>query len=141
MKLKTHRKDNPGQPVVSSVDCHTSSISKCVDYTLQPIVKDIPSCVWDTKNFLTKLNHVRQRQKVSLLVLLNVKSFHTNIHNNEGIKAVPEAYDKHPSKAVSTKVIITFLSLILTLNNFILTFLTIYNYGMCNGHNLCSNIC
>ena len=45
MKLKTHRKDNPGQPVVSSVDCHTSSISKCVDYTLQPIVKDIPSCV------------------------------------------------------------------------------------------------
>ena len=34
------------------------------------------------------------------------------------IKAVREAYDKHPSKSVSTKVIITFLSLILTLNNF-----------------------
>ena len=74
------------------------------------------------QSFLTKLNHVRQRQKVSLLVLLNVKSLHTNIRNNEGIKAVPEAYDKHPSKALSAKVIITFLSLILTLNNFILTF-------------------
>ena len=35
------------------------------------------------------------------------------------IKAVREAYDKHPSKSVSTKVIITFLNLILTLNNFI----------------------
>ena len=30
-----------------------------------------------------------------------------------------EAYDNHPNKAVATKVIITFLSLILTLNNFV----------------------
>ena len=39
--------------------------------------------------------------------------------NNEGIKAVREAYDKHPSKTGSTKVIIIFLSLIFTLNSFI----------------------
>ena len=49
----------------------------------------------------------------------DVKSLNTNIANNEGIKAVRETYDKQPSKSVSTKVIITFLSLILTLNNFI----------------------
>ena len=36
----------------------------------------------------------------------------------ERIKAVKEAYDKHPNKIVSTKVITIFLSLILTLNNF-----------------------
>ena len=36
--------------------------------------------------------------------------------NNEGIKAVREAYDNHPNKTV---VIITFLSLILTLNDFV----------------------
>ena len=57
--------------------------------------------------------------KESLLVTVDVKSLYTNIPNNEGIKAVREAYDKHPSKTVSTKVIITFLSLILTLNHFI----------------------
>ena len=50
---------------------------------------------------------------------LDVKFLYTNIPNKEGIKAVREAYDKHPSKSVSTKVIITFLSLIHTLNNFI----------------------
>ena len=50
---------------------------------------------------------------------LDAKSLCTNIPNNEDIKAVREAYDKHPSKTVSTKVIVTFLSLILTLNNFI----------------------
>ena len=48
-----------------------------------------------------------------------MKSLYTNIPNNEGIKAVREAYDNHPNKTVVTKVIITFLSLILNLNNFV----------------------
>ena len=42
-----------------------------------------------------------------------------NIPNNEGIKAAREAYDNYPDKTVATKVIITFLSLVLTLNNFV----------------------
>ena len=41
-------------------------------------------------------------------------TLYTNIPNNEGIKAVREAYDNH-----TNNVIITFLSLILTLNNFV----------------------
>ena len=97
------------QPIIH-VSCHTLSISKYVDYHLQPIVKDIPSYVQDTTDFLTKK---------SLLVTLDVKCLYNNILNNEGINAVREAYDKHSSKTVSTKVMITFLSLTLTLNNFI----------------------
>ena len=34
-------------------------------------------------------------------------------------KTVREAYDNHPTETVATKEIITFLSLILTLNNFV----------------------
>ena len=49
---------------------------------------------------------------------LDVKSLYTNILNNEGTKAVREAYGKHRFKSVSTNIIITFLSLILTLNKF-----------------------
>ena len=45
---------------------------------------------------------------------LDVKSLYTNIPNNEGIKVVREANDKHPSTAVSKKVTIIFLSLIIT---------------------------
>ena len=48
-----------------------------------------------------------------------MKSLYTNIPNNEGIKAVKETYDNHPIKTVATKVIMTFLSLILTFNNFV----------------------
>ena len=41
----------------------------------------------------------------NLLVTLDVKSLYTNIPNNEGIKAVTEAYNKYLSKIVSPKVI------------------------------------
>ena len=77
------------------------------------IRKDIPSYLRDTNIFLTTLNHVSHIPKESLLVTLDVKSLYTVISNNEGIKAVREAHDKHPSKTVSAKVIITFLRLIL----------------------------
>ena len=116
---KIHKTGNPGRPVVSSVSCHTSTISKYVDFHLQPIVKNIPSYVRDTTDFLQKLDKVKNVPNDCLLVTLDVESLYTNIPNNEGIKAVREAYDNHPNKTVATKVIITFLCLILTLNNFV----------------------
>ena len=50
---------------------------------------------------------------------MDVKSLYTNIPNSEGIAAVKNAYDNYPKKLIATKVITTFLALILTLNNFI----------------------
>ena len=111
---KIHKTGNPGSPVVSSVNCHTYTIPKYVDFHLQPIVKNIPSYVRDTTDFLQKLDKVKNIPNDCLLVTLDVKSLYTNIPNNEGIKAVREAYDNHPNKTVVTKVILTFLSLILT---------------------------
>ena len=119
LRPKIHKERNPGRPVVSSVNCHTANISKYVDYHLQPIVKEIPSHVKDTQDFLKKLEKVKDIPQESLLVTLDVKSLYTNIPNNEGIKAVKESYEKYKEKTVSAKVIITFLSLILTLNNFV----------------------
>ena len=60
-----------------------------------------------------------------------MKSLYTNIPNNDGIKAVREAYDNHTEKTVAAKVIITFLSLIVTLNNFVFnSFLRIMECAM-----------
>ena len=47
-----------------------------------------------------------------------VKSLYTNIPNSGGISAVKPAYESYPEKSVATKVIITFLGLILALNYF-----------------------
>ena len=41
-----HKQGNPGRPVISSVNCHTSNISKYVDYHLQPIVQQIPYLIY-----------------------------------------------------------------------------------------------
>ena len=101
------------------MNCHTKNISKYVDYHLQPIVKEISSYVKDTQDFHKKLGKVKDIPQESLLITLDVKSLYTNIPNNGGIKAVKESYEKYKEKTVSTKVIITFVSLILTLNNFV----------------------
>ena len=119
LRPKIHKEGNSGHPVVSSVNCHTAHISKYVDYYLQPIVKEIPLYVKDTQEFLKKLEKVKNIPQESLLVTLNIKSLYANIPDNEGIKAVKEPYEKYKEKTLSTKVIITFLSLILTLNNFV----------------------
>ena len=55
-----------------------------------------------------KLNRIEEVPEDSLLVSLDVKYLYTNIPNNEGIKAVKEAYDRHSSKTVSTKVMANF---------------------------------
>ena len=51
---KIHKQGNPERPVISSVNCHTSNISKYVNYHLQPIVQQIPSYIQDTSDFLRK---------------------------------------------------------------------------------------
>ena len=88
---KIHEIGDPGRPVVSSANFHTNTISKYVDFHLQPIVKNISSYVRDTIDFLQKLDKVKNIPNDCLLVTLDVKSLYTNIANNEITKAVRKA--------------------------------------------------
>ena len=45
MLPKIHKINNPGRLVVSSIGCHSTIISKCPDYHLHLIVRNIPSYV------------------------------------------------------------------------------------------------
>ena len=114
-----HKKGNPRRPVISSISCHTSKISEYVDYHLQPIVKQIPSYVIDTSDFISKPKATEIVRDNAYLASLDVKSLYTNIPNSKGIKAVKTKFDNFPRKAIATTVMITFLSLILTLSNLI----------------------
>ena len=116
---KIHKEGNPGRPVVSSINCHTTNISKYVDHHLQPIAKEIPSYVKDTNDFINKINAVKSVPKNSYLVTMDVTSLYTNIPNAEGISAVKRAFANYSKKTTTNKVITTFLALILTLNNFV----------------------
>ena len=115
LQPKIHNKENLGRPVISSISCPTSKISEYVDYHLQSVIKQILSYVKDTNDFISKLKAVETVPDNSCLVLLDVKSLQKNIPNSEGIKAMKTSL----GKTITAKVITTFLSLILTLSNFV----------------------
>ena len=115
---KIHKENNTGRPVINSINCHTSKISRFFDHRLQTLVKGIPSCIKDTKYFANKINNFKLSEN-SFLVTMDVKALYTNIPNNEGIAAVKRKHHNYTKKTVATKVITSFLALILTLNNFI----------------------
>ena len=50
---------------------------------------------------------------------MDVKALYTNIPIDEGLQALKEALDQKQNKSVASKVIVTLMSLILTLNNFV----------------------
>ena len=52
-------------------------------------------------------------------VIVDIKTLHKNVPNFEGIKTAKTSHNNFPRKAIATKVMPTFLSLILTLNNFV----------------------
>ena len=112
--------NNPGWPVVSSVGCHNTNISKFVDYHLKPIVQNIPSYVQHSNDFRNRINTAKNIPPNWMLVTMDVKSLYTNIANSEGILTVKVAYGSYQEKSVTTKVTITLFAQILTLNNLIL---------------------
>ena len=72
-QLKIHKEANPGHPVVSSVNYHTTNISNYVDYHLQTIIKEMASYAENTQDFLKKLEKVKDIPQESLLVTLRRK--------------------------------------------------------------------
>ena len=122
MLPKIHKKDNPGRPVVSSVGCHTERISAYVDHHLQPFNKELESYVKDTTDFVKKIQALpAEPNENRILVTMDVKSLYTNIPNTEGMEAVKACFRARakPGDGALSKVIIQFLTLILTLNNFL----------------------
>ena len=116
---KIHKEGNPGRPVISSVNCHTSKISSFVDYHIQDSAQSLKSYVKDTTDFINKINTLGELPEESYLVTMDVKALYTNIPNKEGIQALNKAYDKKQHKSIATTVIVTLMTLILTLNNFV----------------------
>ena len=78
-------------------------------------MREIPSYIKDTNDFTNKINNFPVPPN-SLLVTMDVKSPYTSIPNSEGIASVKKKYDRYLKKTVPTKIITTFLALILTLN-------------------------
>ena len=75
---------------------------------------------------MNKPGNVKDKSKDSILVTLNVKVLYNNITNHKGIEAVKEALNNQAKKQIAVRVIIKFLYLMLTLNNFIFNGIKFY---------------
>ena len=118
MLPKIHKPNNPGRPVVSSVNSPSSNISQYADFYLQPIVQSLKAYIKDTTDFINKIDGITELPAESILVTMDVRSLYTNIPHREGINAVAKALENIKETQISTRVIIKLLSLILHLNNF-----------------------
>ena len=72
--------------------------------------------IQDTNDFLRKLNKIEKIPDNSSVVSIDVRSLYTSIPNSEGTKKFLENFSK---RTVATKLITSFLSIILMLNNFV----------------------
>ena len=48
----------PGRPILSANECPTERISAFVDFFLKPLVKEIPSYIKDTTDFINKIEEI-----------------------------------------------------------------------------------
>ena len=101
-------------------------------------MREIPSYIKEINDFINKIDNFTVPPN-SFLVTMDVKLLYTSIPNNEVIASVKNKYDQYPNKTIPTKIITTFLALILTLNNFIFTLFT--DERLCYRNHLCSFIC
>ena len=87
---ETHKQLISGRPVISSVNCHNSSISASISYTLQPEVEKLASYVKDTTDFIKKVENLRL-PNCAILFTIDAPTIYTNIINpksraiNQGI--------------------------------------------------------
>ena len=104
---KKHKENDPRRSAINAINCHTSEISGFLDHHLQPIVKEIPSYIKDTNDFVDKINKFKFPEN-SFLVTRDVKALYTNIPNKEAIAAVKRKHGNYTNKTVATKVTTTF---------------------------------
>ena len=89
---KIYKQGIPGRPVVISINCPTSKISKYVDYHLQPLVKETPLYVKDTKDFLNKMKDTEKVPEETYLIIMNIISLYTNIPHSKGVTATKKHF-------------------------------------------------
>ena len=115
---KIHKKNIPSRPIISSINCHITKLSRYVDYHIKPLATKVKSYIRDTTDFINKLQNIEYVPHNAILAILNVKSLYSYIKHNEGLLALEECLDNRTHTEPSSKVITTLTNHILTLNNF-----------------------
>lgn len=117
---KIHKGTNPlkYRPIVAGSDSTTQPIAQWLDFYLQPLVKQLPSYLRDTGDFLDKLREYSPESNI-MLVTMDISSLYTNIPNEAGCEAVRHFLTTTPVEIPSEYLL---LGLDIVLNNNIFKF-------------------
>ena len=77
----------PMRPIVSGYGSVTTKLSEFLDSLLKFQAQKCKSYIRDTKDFLRRLNSIKELPKNSILMTLDVSSLYTNIDQEEGAAA------------------------------------------------------
>ena len=81
----------PGRPIVSNCNSETEKIAEYIDSFLKTKSTCHPSYIKNTNDFISKIRSITIPEN-ALLITLDVESMYTNIDNQDGIRAVEEAF-------------------------------------------------
>ena len=118
MLPKIHKPNNPGRPVISSVNSHMEKLSAYVDEFLRPLAQALPSHIRDTTDFIIRLKNLGRVPENSILATLDIPSLYTNIDTDNGLAIIEEELTKTDQTQPSAKTLTCLLEKVLKLNNF-----------------------
>jgi len=118
MVPKIHKANNPGRPVVSSVNSHTEKLSAYVDEFFRLVAEKLPSHIQDTTHFIKRIRALGKLSEKCYLATLDVSSLYTNIDTDEGFTIVEEELGNTNQNKPSSKTLSCLLEKVLKLNNF-----------------------
>ncbi|XP_078506952.1 uncharacterized protein LOC144767356 [Lissotriton helveticus] len=106
----------PGRPIVSGIGGPTERLSQYVDKFLNPMVKNMPSYIQDSKHILSILADIAWQPGL-IMATLDVVSLYTSIEPDLGLAAVTRALNTRPITLLEhTKMLVTMMDIILNQN-------------------------
>ena len=118
MLPKIHKPNNPGRPVISSVNGHTEKLSAYMDEFLRPLAQTLPSHIRDTTDFVIRLKNLGRVAENSILATLDFSSLYTNIDTDDGLAIIEEVSVNTGQIRPSAKTLTCLLEKVLKSNNF-----------------------
>lgn len=127
--LKVHKNYEPGclppsRPIISGIGSITEKLSCFVDYHSKSLVKDIPTYIQDTPDFLRSLEAINTEGEIpetAILCTIDVSALYTNIRKDDAIPAMRESLNQRSTQMIQkvpTEFIIQILELVLKYNIF-----------------------
>lgn len=91
--VKTHKDNFPLRPIVSAIGSATYNLSKYVSDLLTPYVRQAPSYIANTTEFLKEVNDISIADD-EIMVSFDVKSLFTNVPRKDAMQAIREVITK-----------------------------------------------